>query len=98
MKNKVHIFKPAQAEETWFTAWSRSVLNVLRNRDFWWGAFFLVALLFLFVSRLELSIPSYKPGEIAQATVRMPRDIQIQDVATTDRKRAEARRSRAARL
>lgn len=91
MKNKVHIFKPAQAEETRFTAMSRSVLNVLRNRDFWWGAFFLVALLFLFVSRLELSIPSYKPGEIAQATVRAPRDIQIQDVATTDRKRAEAR-------
>lgn len=91
MKNKVHILKPSTPEDSRLNAVARHVSAWMTNRDVWWGALFLIALLFLFVSRLELSIPTYKPGEIAQVTVRSPRDVQIQDVATTERKKAEAR-------
>lgn len=91
MKNKVHFFKPSSTEDSKMNLIAARVFEVLRNRDVWWGVAFMLASLFLFVSRLEFSIPNYKPGEIAQATVRSPRDIQIQDVATTERKKTEAR-------
>src|SRR5262249_24529944 len=90
-KQKVQFFNPANNEAGSFTKAGQSLMRLFRNQDFWFGLLFLIILLFLFVSRIELSIPNYKLGDIAQSTIRAPQDIQIPDTATTERKRKEAK-------
>src|SRR5262245_36409292 len=92
MKTKIHIFQPGDkndvpaAKKFWL-----KILKLLSMRDFWAGLCFAAAILFLFVAPVEVKIPEYKLGEIAQSTVRAPRDIQVPDTATTERKQREAR-------
>src|SRR5262245_54285904 len=92
MKTKIHIFQPGDkndvpaAKKFWL-----KILKLLSMRDFWAGLCFAAAILFLFVAPVEVKIPQYKLGEIAQSTVRAPRDIQVPDTATTERKQREAR-------
>jgi putative nucleotidyltransferase with HDIG domain len=92
MKTKIHIFQPGDkndipaAKKFWL-----KILQLLSMRDFWAGLCFAAAILFLFIAPVEVKIPEYKLGEIAQSTVRAPRDIQVPDTATTERKQREAR-------
>lgn len=90
MKTKIHFFKPGAKEELFFELIWRKILNLLKDRDFWWGVFFILSLLFFFITRVQFSVPDYKIGDIAQSTVRAPKDIQVPDTATTERKRKEA--------
>lgn len=91
MKTKIHFFKPSDQNEAGnvLRSWHR-LTSLLSDTDFWYGFAFLVILLLLFVTRGDFSIPSYKLGDIASATIRAPQDIQVTDSATTDRKRKEA--------
>lgn len=66
------------------------LLATLKDRNFWWGLLFLLALLSMFVIQLGKSLPDYKSGEIADSTVRANRDIQVPDPALTEKKRMEA--------
>ncbi len=92
MKTKIHIFQPGEKNDVpavkqfWF-----KVLKLLSMKDFWAGLCFAAVILFLFVAPVEVRIPDYKLGDIAQSTVRAPRDIQVPDTATTERKQRDAR-------
>jgi cyclic-di-AMP phosphodiesterase PgpH len=89
-KSRIKFFNPEQKNERSLKRLRDKLLAVLKNRHFWWGIVFLIALLLLFSARLELSIPNYKLGDIAQSTIRSPQDFQVPDVATTEKKRKEA--------
>src|ERR1041384_1449364 len=91
MKPKIQFFNPGEQAELKAAGILRKKLgDLLHNRDFWVGAALLIRLLFLFVTRIELAIPRYKMGDIAQSTVRASRDIQVPDTVSTERKRKEA--------
>ncbi len=88
MKSKIKIFSPPESQGA-ATQVRDHIFRLLRERDFWWGTFFLVTLLLLFSTRSEIPIPEYNVGDIAHSTVRAPRDIQVPDVRTTEKKRKE---------
>ena len=88
MKPKIKIFNPPEKESTGIRI-KQQVSKLLRNKDFWWGLFFLSVLLLLFGTRSETPIPEYNVGDIAHSTVRAPREIQVPDVRTTEKKRKE---------
>src|ERR1700752_3100945 len=92
MKTKIHIFQPGDKNDVPAVKqfWLKC-LKLLSMRDFWAGLCFAASILFLFIAPVEVKIPEYKLGEIAQSTVRAPRDIQVPDTATTERKQREAR-------
>ncbi|MCI0444271.1 hypothetical protein L0152_13800, partial [bacterium] len=92
MKTKIHIFQPGDKNDVPAVKqfWLKC-LKLLSMRDLWAGLCFAAAILFLFIAPVEVKIPEYKLGEIAKSTVRAPRDIQVPDTATTERKQREAR-------
>ncbi len=92
MKTKIHIFQPGDKNDVPAVKqfWLKC-LKLLSMKDLWAGLCFAGAILFLFIAPVEVKIPEYKLGEIAQSTVRAPRDIQVPDTATTERKQREAR-------
>jgi putative nucleotidyltransferase with HDIG domain len=90
MKSKIKKFNPPETDST-VSRIRKQISQIVRDKDFWWGLFSLIALLFLFSTRSEAPIPQYNVGDIAHSTVRAPRDIQIPDVRTTEKKRKEER-------
>ena len=88
MKSKIKIFNPPETESAATRLWNQ-ITHLVRTRDFWWGVGFLVPLLLLFSTRSETPVPEYNVGDIAHSTVRAPRDIQIPDLRTTEKKRKE---------
>ena len=88
MKSKIKVFNPAE-NDTAALRLRRHLSNLVRDKDFWWGLFFLTTLLFLFGTRTEIPVPRYNVGDIAHSTVRAPRDIQVPDPRTTEKKRKE---------
>ncbi len=90
MKSKVQFFHPAEKGDQTSDRIRRQISGLLRQRDFWWGLFFLLILVAVFSARLEFAVPNYKQGDIAQSTVRSPQDLQVPDAGTTENKRKEA--------
>src|SRR5215470_13898490 len=88
MKSKVKLFSPPETESI-PAKLARELVGVLQTKDFWWGMLFLTLLLLLFGTRTETKIPAYHVGDIAHSTVRSPRDIQVPDPITTEKKRKE---------
>src|SRR5215204_4958772 len=88
MKSKIKVFNPPESEGRVMKL-RVQFLRLMRDKDFWWGLFFLFTLLLLFSTRSEKPVPDYNIGDIAHSTVRAPRDIQIPDVRTTEKKRKE---------
>ncbi len=91
MKTKIHIFQPGDKDTSPAKLLWLKVRDLLSTRDFWFGTLFALAILLLFLAPAEVTIPKYKLGDIAQATVRAPRDIQVPDSTTTEHKQKEAR-------
>jgi cyclic-di-AMP phosphodiesterase PgpH len=89
MKAKIKFLNRPESESI-VSKLSASAVRLARNKDFWWGIVFLAILLLLFGTRTEIPIPDYNVGDIAHSTVRAPRDIQVPDILTTDKKRKEA--------
>jgi putative nucleotidyltransferase with HDIG domain len=91
MKTKIHLFNSGERKELPAAGLVRGkIVGLLQEREFWWGVLFVTTLLFLFVTRVRYTVPNLQLGEISQSTVRAPRDIQVPDTATTERKRKEA--------
>jgi putative nucleotidyltransferase with HDIG domain len=91
MKSKIHLFQPKDANDLPASGKIRQqIVSLLKDRESWWGLFFILAILFLFITRTEMSIPNYKAGDIAHSTIRATEDIQIPDTVTTDKKKKEA--------
>lgn len=88
MKSKIKVLNPPESEGR-VVQLRDQISRLLRDKDFWWGFFFLSVLLLLFGTRSEKPVPEYNVGDIAHSTVRAPRDIQIPDVRTTEKKRKE---------
>ena len=88
MKSKIKVFNPPESEGRVLKLRDQ-IVRLLRDKDFWWGLFFLFTLLLLFSTRSEKPVPEYNVGDIAHSTVRAPRDIQVPDVRTTEKKRKE---------
>src|SRR3990172_1278415 len=92
MKSKIHFFTPKEKAGSTVDVIRHQLMHAVKDRDFWFGTFFVVVLLFLFVLQIESPIPNYNVGEIAHATVRASQDIQVPDTLSTERKRSEAER------
>jgi len=88
MKSKLRLFNPPE-KESGFVRLGRELVRVAREKDFWLGLLFLTLLLLLFSTRTETKIPTYNLGDIAHTTVRSPRDIQVPDLITSEKKRKE---------
>jgi len=88
MKSKIKVFNLPESEGRVLKLRDQ-IVRLLRDKDFWWGLFFLFTLLLLFSTRSEKPVPEYNVGDIAHSTVRAPRDIQVPDVRTTEKKRKE---------
>ncbi len=90
MKSKVRFLNPAENSNPAVKI-GQQIIRAFREKDFWWGLLFLVILLLLFSTRSEPRLPEYNVADIARSTVRAPRDIQVPDTMTTEKKRKEAR-------
>ncbi len=91
MKSKIQLFHPNDKNDLSLSdKIGRHLVALIHDKDSWWGLLFIVAILFLFLTRTEMSIPVYKAGDIAHTTIRASQDIQIADTATTEKKKKEA--------
>src|SRR5262245_59315907 len=90
MKSKIQLFHPKDSGELPSHEIRQKLIALISDRDSWWGLLFIIAILFLFITRSEMSIPNYKAGDIAHSTIRASQDLQIPDTATTEKKRKEA--------
>jgi cyclic-di-AMP phosphodiesterase PgpH len=91
MKSKIQLFHPKDNGDLPASSKIREhFVALIRDSDSWWGLLFIVMILFLFVTRTEMSIPNYKLGDIAHSTIRATHDIQVPDTATTEKKKKEA--------
>src|SRR6185503_6487018 len=88
MKSKIKLFSPPESK-SFLLKLVEGLMRIVREKDFWWCLLFLTILLLLFGTRTETKIPFYNVGDIAHSTVRAPRDIQVPDLLTTDKKRKE---------
>src|SRR5512145_1963179 len=91
MKTKIHVFQPGDKDTSAVKLLWSKILALLKTRDFWYGTLAAILILLLFLSPSDVTIPKYKLSDIAQATVRAPRDIQVPDSTTTEHKQKEAR-------
>jgi len=90
MKSKIQLFHPKDSGDLPSHEIRQKLIALISDRDSWWGLLFIIAILFLFITRSEMSIPNYKAGDIAHSTIRASQDLQIPDTATTEKKRKEA--------